>query len=82
MHILLVHNDYGRFSGEEVAVNGIANLLETGGHRASWFRESAADIEVSAGKKIRAFLPAFTMPAARARMGRILDTESIDLVQI
>ena len=38
MRILIVHNDYGRFSGEEQAIEDIAKVLSVNGHEIDWFR--------------------------------------------
>ncbi len=81
-HILLVHNDYGIFTGEEHAVEAIAKLLESRGHSISWFRRSSAEIGTSLSKKTQALLAGIYSRGSRQRMARILDSEPIDLVQV
>jgi hypothetical protein len=39
MKMLFVHNDYGRFSGEEHAVANMAGTLAAAGHCVPWLRE-------------------------------------------
>lgn len=81
-HILLVHNDYGIFTGEELAVEAIAKLLESRGHSISWFRRSSAEIGTSLSKKTQALLAGIYSRGSRQRMARILDSELVDLVQV
>ncbi len=81
-HILLVHNDYGIFSGEEHAVETIAKLLESRGHSISWFRRSSVEIGDSISKKTQALFTGIYSRESRKRMAQILDSEPIDLVQV
>jgi len=82
MHILLVHNDYARFSGEENAVEDIAKLLEAHGHRLSWLRRTSSEIGDSTVNKIQALFSGIYSFDARKEMSRILDGEQIDLIQV
>ncbi len=81
-HILLVHNDYGIFTGEEHAVEAIANLMESRGHSISWFRRSSVEIGDSISKKTQALFAGIYSRESRKRMAQILDSEPIDLVQV
>lgn len=82
MHILLVHNDYARFSGEENAVENIAKLLEAHGHRLSWLRRTSSKIGDSTVNKIQALFSGIYSFDARKEMSRILNGEQIDLIQV
>ena len=82
MHILLVHNDYARFSGEENAVEDIAKLLEAHGHRLSWLRRTSSKIGDSTVNKIQALFSGIYSFDARKEMSRILNGEQIDLIQV
>ena len=41
MKVLIVHNDYGKPSGEEHALGTIIDLLQTNGHEVLEFRKSS-----------------------------------------
>ena len=82
MHVLLAHNDYGSFSGEEAAVENVAAALVANGHRVSWLRKSSAGIGTSAVHKAHAFFSGIYSVSARGEMTRLLDTGDIDVVQV
>jgi glycosyltransferase involved in cell wall biosynthesis len=82
MHILIVHNDYGKFSGEEQALQTMAEVLESGGHKISWFRESSAGIGNSFAKKTHAMFSGIYSFKSRKRMDQILEHNLVDLVQV
>lgn len=44
MKILLVHNDYGKYSGEEAVVDKMALMLEASGHNVAQLRMSSAKV--------------------------------------
>jgi hypothetical protein len=72
LQVLIAHNDYGKFSGEEQAVETAAGVLEEKGHQVRWLRESSAGIESLSGK-IDAFFSAFYSPSARRKIVDLLD---------
>ncbi|HEC99028.1 MAG TPA: glycosyltransferase family 1 protein [Proteobacteria bacterium] len=82
MHILIVHNDYAKFSGEEHAVETMASVLESHGHHITWFRKSSAEIGDSAGKKLGAFFSGIYSFKSKKEISRILDKKKIDIVQV
>jgi len=61
MRILLVHNAYGKFSGEEAVVNAQSKLLKSNGHEVVLFERSSAEIQ-TLWDKIRAFLTGIYNP--------------------
>lgn len=82
MHILLAHNDYGKFSGEEHAVQTIAGVLEGAGHRVSWLRPSSEAIGNLAMRKAEAFFSGIYSRRARQQIAAMLDRDHFDLVQV
>ena len=82
MHILIAHNDYGKFSGEERAVQSIAEILSSYGHEIFWLRRSSAGIGNSIFKKVKAFFSGIYSFDSREQIEQIIDRERIDLVQI
>jgi glycosyltransferase involved in cell wall biosynthesis len=81
VHILFAHNDYGRYSGEEEAVERIAGLLQAAGHRISWMRRSSAGIGDSLGRKAQAFASGIWSVEAYREMRRRLVEDRPDVVQ-
>jgi glycosyltransferase involved in cell wall biosynthesis len=83
LRLLFVHNDYGRFSGEERAVEQLARLASRhGGHEVLWWRRSSAEIEGKPVRHAAAFFSGIYNPEARREMSRLLRRERIDLVQV
>jgi glycosyltransferase involved in cell wall biosynthesis len=82
VHILFAHNDYGRYSGEEEAVERIAALVASAGHRASWMRRSSAGIGESFVTKAHAFASGIWSQGAYREMRRRLAEDRPDIVQV
>jgi glycosyltransferase involved in cell wall biosynthesis len=82
MHILLAHNNYGRFSGEEDVIRTLTALLESRGHRTTPFLRSSAEIGGSFPKKIHALFAGMYSPDSRRQIAEILEREAIDLVEV
>ena len=38
MKVLIVHNNYGKYSGEEAVVDKMADMLTSHGHEVAFFR--------------------------------------------
>jgi glycosyltransferase involved in cell wall biosynthesis len=82
VHILIAHNNYAKFSGEEHAVHSMAEILIFFGHQISWLQQSSADIGDSITKKIGAFFSGIYSIESKKQIEHIVNTENIDLVQI
>jgi glycosyltransferase involved in cell wall biosynthesis len=82
LKILIAHNDYARPSGEEHAVQNIAESLTVRGHQLSFLRESSAIIGDSFSQKVKALFSGIYSLDARKRMERLLDESDFDLVQV
>ncbi len=82
MHILFVHNDYKKFSGEENAVQRISGLLAERGHRISWMRRSSAGLDDSLTKKLSALVTGIYSPKSRREMAELLASDRPDVVQV
>jgi glycosyltransferase involved in cell wall biosynthesis len=82
MRILMVHNDYGRQSGEERAAESIATLLEQNGHRVSWFRKSSAQLLNSKIGAAKAFFTGIHSSRSKREIEQELDANEYDLVQV
>jgi glycosyltransferase involved in cell wall biosynthesis len=82
MNILLVHNEYGKVSGEEIVVRSLRQLLEFNGHHVSAFFRSSAEIENDTLGKAKAFFTGVYNPAARRAFRDVLKLERPDIVHI
>jgi glycosyltransferase involved in cell wall biosynthesis len=82
MKILIVHNAYGRISGEEVVIDNLASLLAARGLKVQWFSRSSAEIEGTMLGKIPAFFSGIHNPFSRRSFGRFLRKFRPDVVHI
>jgi len=80
LKICLVHNAYGKVSGEEVVVEGLATLLAARGHTVLRFSRSSEEIPGKFLGSAQAFLAGIYNPFARRLFGRFLDTYRPDVV--
>lgn len=82
MKILLVHNKYGKLSGEEIAVGSIQRLLEEHHHEMDTFIRSSAQIEAMRLGKIRAFFSGiYSFSCGKAMRRRLLELKP-DIVHV
>lgn len=82
MQILICHNDYGRFSGEENAIETMSEVLQRNGHEVRWFRRSSEEIGESLTKKAHALFAGIYSFRSSKDIAGSLDREVIDLVQV
>jgi len=82
MKILIVHNAYGKTSGEEVVIDNLAVLLATRGLEVLRFSRSSAAIEETRLGKIPAFFSGIHNHFSRRAFGRFLRTTRPDVVHI
>ena len=82
MKLLFAHNDYGRPSGEEHAINSAARILESEGHQIDWLRKSSESLMRGGLHQIGAFFSGIHSPAARREMKHQLDQNDYDLVHV
>lgn len=82
MHILMVHNNYAKPSGEEHASQGIADLLEANSHKVSWYRRSSEEISGSKMGQVKAFFSGIYNPFSIKEISEVLDEVQPDIVQV
>jgi len=82
MKILLVHNDYGVFSGEEAVFEAMASLLERRGHTVRWFRRSSKEIPHMRFGRVRAFFSGIYNSGAAKAMRGVLAEYRPDIVHV
>lgn len=77
MRILIAHNEYGAFSGEEHALWTLSGLLEEHGHEIIWFLRSSAGIR-GAAAKAHAFFAGIHSTGAAADLAGLLNARPVD----
>lgn len=82
MKILLVHNDYGKYSGEEAVVDKMKAMLTARGHDVARLRRSTADARENLGGKVRGFLSGVYCPSGVRAMREALEREKPDVVNV
>jgi glycosyltransferase involved in cell wall biosynthesis len=82
MKILIVHNEYGKFSGEEAVVAVHKKVLEEHGHEVFSFRRSSTELDRMRFGKVRAFLSGIWNSSSQMEVGRIVREQRPDVVHI
>lgn len=82
MKILLVHNNYGKYSGEEAVVDKMATMLQGMGHEVAQLRMSTEGLRDSAVGKIKVFVAGIHSPAGVRAMREALKREKPDVVNV
>ena len=74
----MVHNNYEAFSGEEHAIENIANMFIGNGHEVSWFRETSKGLSKSSSLKLKAFLSGIYSVESKAKVRSFLNEQKFD----
>lgn len=82
MKVLLVHNDYGKYSGEEAVVDRMAAMLSAHGHDVAQLRMTSAGSRESLAGKIRGFAAGIYSPSGVRAMREALRREKPDVVNV
>lgn len=82
MKVLLVHNDYGKYSGEEAVVDKMAGMLPAIGYEVAQLRMTTADARESLMGKIRGFVSGIYCPGGVKAMREAIRRESPDVVNV
>lgn len=82
MRVVIVHNEYGKFSGEEAVVRGQANLLQSKGHKVSRFTRSSVEIPNMFLGNARAFFSGIYSFSSKKAMQCLLDEYHPDVVNV
>lgn len=81
-NIALVHNAYGKMSGEEMAVENLSALLEKRGVIVHRFSRSSAEIDDRLSRKVAAFFSGIYNPFTKRNFGKFLQEKRPDIVHI
>lgn len=82
MRILVIHNAYGRFSGEEAVVEAQAALLAAAGHTVRRYGRSSEELAGSMPGAVKGFFAGFGNPFERKRVRKCLAEFRPDIVHI
>lgn len=82
MKVLLVHNDYGKYSGEEAVVDRMAALFAQLGYEVAQLRMSTAGHRESLSGKMRGFVAGIHSPSGVKAMREALRRERPDVVNV
>lgn len=82
MKILLVHNDYGKYSGEEAVVDKMAVMFAGLGHEVAQLRMTTAGARESFTGKIKGFISGVYCPAGVKAMREAIMREKPDVVNV
>ncbi|GEM_PF-82183 len=82
LSVAIVHNYYGKHSGEETVVENLAALLEKRGVVVRRFSRSSAEIEDKLSGKMAAFFSGIHNPFAAKEFGEFLKSNRPDVVHI
>lgn len=82
MKILLVHNDYGAYSGEEAVVDKMDVMFRSLGYSVAQLRMSTAGLRDSAVGKIKGFVSGVYSPSGVRAMRDAIRRERPDIINI
>lgn len=82
MKVLLVHNDYGKYSGEEAVVDKMAAVFAGLGYDVAQLRMTTAGLRESFPGKVRGFLSGIYCPSGVRAMRKALQREKPDVVNV
>jgi glycosyltransferase involved in cell wall biosynthesis len=82
MRFLMMHNDYGAHSGEEVQFYLIARLMRENGHEVKLFTRSSTEIPAMPLGNLRAFCSGIYNPWSRRQVRKLLESFRPDAVLI
>ncbi len=82
MKILIVHNNYGRYSGEEAVVDKMARMLCEHGNEVCSYRLTTEGSRETVLGKIRGFLCGVYSPSGIRGLYKALEQEKPDLVNV
>jgi glycosyltransferase involved in cell wall biosynthesis len=82
VRILLIHNDYGGYSGEEYIFDRVRAILEERGHAVAEYRRSSREIETMRLGRVRAFFQGIHSAASCREVRRCLKAFRPDVVHV
>lgn len=82
MKVLIVHNDYGKYSGEEAVVDKMAAMLRGHGHEVAFYRLTSAGSRETVLGRAHGFIAGIYSPSGVNGMREALRRERPDVVNV
>lgn len=82
MRILIVHNNYGKYSGEEAVVDKMAEMFRNHGHDVVFYRKTTEGERDSLSGKIKGFFSGIYSPSGVEGMRKALEQYKPDIVNV
>lgn len=82
MRILIVHNNYGKYSGEEAVVDKMAEMFKKHGHEVLFYRKTTEGVRESLTGKIKGFFSGIYSPSGVQGMRKALTIYKPDVVNV
>lgn len=82
MKILIAHNNYGKYSGEEAVVDKMAAMLQDHGQHVGFFRMTSEGSRESLSGKIKGFLSGIYSPTGVRGMRDAIRREKPDIINV
>lgn len=82
MKILIVHNNYGKYSGEEAVVDKMAAMLQEHGHQVGFYRMTSEGSRDSLSGQIKGFCAGIYSPAGVKGMREAIEREKPDIINV
>lgn len=82
MRVLIVHNDYGKYSGEEAVVDKMAAMLRSHGHEVVFYRLTSEGSRESFMGRVHGFVAGVYSPRGVRGMREALRRERPDVVNV
>jgi len=82
MKILITHNTYSKFSGEEAVVQAQSQLLKNKGHEVIRYERNSDEISRMLLGQVRAFISGIYSLTSRRKMRQLLEEHKPDLVHV
>ena len=82
MKILILHNNYGKYSGEEAVVDKMAAMLKSHGHEVCFYRLSSEGRRERLAGKLKGFLCGIYSPQGVKGVREVLRKEKPDVVNV
>ena len=82
MKILIVHNDYAKYSGEEAVVDKMASMFRQHGHDVCFYRKTTANLRKSLWGQVRAFWEGIYSPSGVIGIRKVIEREKPDIINV
>lgn len=82
MRILIVHNNYGKYSGEEAVVDKMDEMFRSHGHDVVFYRKTTEGERDSLSGKVKGFISGIYSPSGVKGMRKALEQYKPDIVNV